>query len=228
MHNKVLIIVPAYNEESNIQNVIDKLRNFGYDFIIINDCSSDGTLDVLKKNRVNYISLPVNLGIGGAVQTGYKYAYRNGYDIAVQVDGDGQHNPKYIKDLITAVSSGYNMVIGSRYIENIGYTSTAARKMGKGVLSFLIRAFLHSKITDPTSGFRACDRNVLKIFQKDYPFEYPEPETIVQIAKKKYRIKEIPVAMNERTGGNSSITPLKSVYYMIEVCLSIIIKFIER
>ena len=164
-----------------------------------------------------------NLGIGGAVQTGYMYAFQNNYDIAIQFDGDGQHDAKYISDLIDAISKGNDMVIGSRFIEKTeGFKSSFMRRQGIQVLSTLIKICTGKKITDPTSGFRAANRKVIEYFMREYPVDYPEPDTIVKLLKKGYKVKEIPVLMKERKNGKSSITPLKSIYYMIKVCLSII------
>lgn len=228
---KTLIIIPAFNEEScikeTVQNIIN-LHNKNIDYIVINDCSRDNTLKVLIDNNFNYISLPQNLGIGGAVQSGYKYALQNNYDIAIQFDGDGQHNAESIEPMINEIRAGNNMVIGSRFINtDNGFKSTKSRRIGIKFLSKLITVCTGKRITDPTSGFRACDRNVIKVFSQNYPTDYPEPDTIVKIIKKNYSLKEIPTIMNERSSGKSSINALKSVYYMIKVSLSIIIASIS-
>jgi glycosyltransferase involved in cell wall biosynthesis len=220
---KVLVIIPSYNEEKNLPILLDKLSHYNYDFLVINDCSTDDTVNVLKNSNVHFLDLPINLGIGGTVQTGYKYAYLHGYDAAVQVDGDGQHNPEYIQALIQGINEGADMVIGSRFLEYKGFQSSASRRAGKSFLGFLIKLLSGVKVTDPTSGFRACNRKVLRIFAKSYPSDYPEPETIIQVAKRKYIIKEVPVIMNERSAGISSIGIFKSFYYMVKVSLSIII-----
>lgn len=229
---KTLIIIPAYNEEKNIANTIKnflELNDNSIDYIVINDGSKDNTLKVLVDNNFNHINLPTNLGIGGAVQTGYKYALYNNYDIAIQFDGDGQHNPEYIQQLIQEIKLGNDLVIGSRFIDNIGgFKSTKTRRAGIKLLSNLIKLCTHKKITDPTSGFRACNKKIIKIFSQDYPYDYPEPDTIVKIIKKNYKVKEIPVIMNERKQGQSSINMIKSVYYMIKVSLSIIISSITN
>ena len=224
---KTLIIIPAYNEESCIQDTVKKiieLNDPNIDYVVINDCSTDKTLQILIDNNYNYLNLPQNLGIGGAVQTGYKYALYNNYDIAIQFDGDGQHNANSIITLIEEIKNGNNMVIGSRFIENQeGFKSTKTRRVGIKILSTLIKICTGKRITDPTSGFRACDRKIIELFSRDYPSDYPEPDTIVRIQKKKYKIKEVPTVMNERQTGESSINMIKSVYYMIKVSLSIII-----
>ena len=219
---KKLIIVPAYNEEKNIKNVINNINENAkdYDYIIINDCSTDNTEKVCKENNFKYISLPKNLGIGGAVQTGYKYAKENNYDIAIQFDGDGQHDTEYLDLLVKQIENGANMSIGSRYIDKEGFQSTYIRRLGKNIISFIIKILCRKKVTDPTSGFRACDRKIIEMFARNYPDEYPEPETIIKILTNKYVLVEVPVKMHERQGGKSSITPIKSLKYMIKVIIS--------
>ncbi len=227
--DKVLLIIPAYNEEKNLQSLIENIRNLneGYDILVVNDCSTDNTKFVCKSIGVNTINLPANLGIGGAMQTGYKYAYYNDYDIAIQVDGDGQHNPQYIKDLIKEIKKGYNMAIGSRFITKEGFQSTFLRRIGINYFNWIIKILTKANITDPTSGFRAADRKTINLFRKYYPVDYPEPETVVLLQKNKLRVKEIPVIMNERLEGKSSIDSIKSIYYMIKVSIAILITAIS-
>lgn len=222
---KVLIIIPAYNEESNLQRLLNNIKklNKNYDILVINDCSKDNTSKICRENNVKVIDLPINLGIGGAVQTGYKYAYYNNYDITIQVDGDGQHNPEFIEALIAEINIGSNFCIGSRFINNQGFQSTLIRRVGIKYFTSLIKLLTGFKITDPTSGFRACDKEVIKYFYEYYPQDYPEPETLVLLKKKHFKITEVPVIMNERMGGTSSISNIKSVYYMIKVTLAILI-----
>lgn len=227
---KVLIIIPAYNEGKSILNTIKDLKktNVDIDYVIINDGSKDDTKIICKNNELNFIDLPNNLGIGGAVQTGYMYAENNNYDIAIQFDGDGQHDSTYIKDLIEKINEGANLVIGSRYIEELSeFKSTPLRRFGKNILSLLIKTFTGKKIYDPTSGFRAADKKIISIFAKKYPSDYPEPDTIVEIIKKGYVVEEIPVKMRERKEGKSSIGAFKSIYYMIKVSISILITAIN-
>lgn len=223
--NKVLIIIPAYNEEKNLKSLIEKIRNINnsYDIVVINDCSKDQTNKLCEDIGVEVIDLPINLGIGGAVQTGYKYAYYKNYDIAVQVDGDGQHNAEYIELLVKEIYNGYNFCIGSRFINNEGFQSTLTRRIGIKYFSFLIKLVSGFVITDPTSGFRACDKKVIELFCDYYPQDYPEPETLVMLKKKHFKICEVPVIMNERKDGKSSIFGFKSIYYMIKVTLAVII-----
>ena len=219
-------------KKKNIQNTVSKiieLNNSNINYIVINDGSTDKTLQVLIDNAYNFINLPTNLGIGGAVQTGYKYALYNGYDIAIQFDGDGQHNSEYIDLLIKKVEAGNDLVIGSRFIvESNGFKSTKFRRFGSKILSMLIKLCTKKKITDPTSGFRACNKKIITLFSDDYPNDYPEPDTIVKIIKKKLKVKEIPVIMNERKEGKSSINVIKSMYYIIKVCLAIIISSLSN
>lgn len=224
---KSLIIIPAYNEESSILSTIEKLKKakseLDFDYVIINDCSKDNTLNICKENNFNYINLPVNLGIGGAVQTGYIYAYENDYDIAIQMDADGQHNPKYIPELVQAIKEGNDMVIASRFIDKKGFQSTLLRRMGIELYSKLIKLLSGVTIKDTTSGYRAVNKRIIRYFAKNYPVDYPEPETNAILAKAKCKIKEIPVEMDQRTGGKSSITALRSIYYAGKVALAVII-----
>jgi len=232
---KVLIIIPAYNEELNIKNTVNKIVSISnnskdsIDYIVINDGSTDNTLQVCKENNFNFISLIKNLGIGGAVQTGYKYAQENNYDIAIQFDGDGQHDEHYIENLINEIKNGNDFVIGSRFIEKLSnFTSTGFRKMGIKLISFLIKICTNKKIYDTTSGFRAGNKKVINIFASHYPLEYPEPESTVLLLQKNLKVKEIPVEMHERKFGTSSIKPFKSFYYMFSVSISIILASMHK
>ena len=231
MERKALIIIPAFNESESIQKTIEdiKSKDTGFDYVVINDCSTDNTLDILQSNGFNYVSLPVNLGIGGAVQTGYLYAYENGYDYAVQVDGDGQHDVAYLKGMLEALQKNdANMVIGSRFITNEGFQSTFMRRVGIVYFTWLIKLLTGATVTDPTSGFRLVNRDVIELFAKDYPKDYPEPESVVAILKKNMKVIEEPVIMKERQGGVSSIRLWKSAYYMIKVTLAILIECTRR
>ena len=223
---KTLLIIPAYNEEENIEAVVDNLIiNYPqYDYVVINDCSTDSTADICRKRGYNFIDLPFNLGIGGGVQTGFQYALKNGYDCAVQLDGDGQHDPAYIADIIKPIEDGEaDVAIGSRFISHEGFQSSGARRAGIKLLSFLIKLFGGSKVKDVTSGFRAVNRKFIKIYANDYADDYPEPEAVVAAKMYAGKTVEIPVKMCSRAGGVSSISPLKSVYYMIKVSISILI-----
>lgn len=223
---KILVIIPAYNEAENIEKVISELEKTvpSCDYIVINDCSKDDTVQVLKKRKEIVVNLPVNLGIGGAVQTGYLYALENDYDIAVQLDGDGQHDPSYLKELVRPIESGEaSICIGSRFVLKAGFQSSNLRKMGISFLSFVINLCIGEKIKDVTSGFRAVDRKYIELFAEDYPQDYPEPEAIVMAYREGAIIKEIPVVMREREKGTSSIDFRRSIYYMIKVTLSVLL-----
>ena len=228
---KKLVIIPAYNEAENIVNTVHSIaeRAPDFDYVIINDCSTDDTRKICERNKFNIVNLPINLGIGGAVQTGYQYAAKHDYDIAVQVDGDGQHDPAFLEEMCRKLMDGQlDMVIGSRFIAREGFQSSAIRRFGITYFTKLIRLLTGKKITDPTSGLRMAGKKVISQFAEDYPRDYPEPESVAAIIRKGCRVEEIPVVMQERQGGVSSISPLKSVYYMIKVTLAIFIEVIRK
>lgn len=227
---RILIIIPAYNESENIEQVIGKLSAgqaggvFQYDYLIINDGSTDNTLTICKEQHYHYLDLPINLGIGGAVQAGYAYAYKNDYDIAVQMDGDGQHDIGYLDEMLQPLISGEaDVVIGSRFLRREGYQSSFARRIGSRMLSFLIRLTTGKKIYDVTSGYRAVNRKFIDVYARDYPTDFPEPEAIVTAVMYRGKVMEVPVQMKAREGGKSSITFRKSIYYMIKVTLAILV-----
>lgn len=224
---KKLVIIPAYNEEASIVNTVQDILDHapGFDYVVINDCSKDRTLQRCRENGLNVIDLPVNLGIGGGIQTGYRYAVEHGYDVAVQFDGDGQHDASYLQAMADRLErDDLDMVIGSRFIENEGFQSTGLRRFGITFFKFLIKLLYGGTITDATSGMRMCSRRVMEEFSVDYPQDYPEPETVARLLRKKYKVREIPVVMRERSAGTSSINPAKSVYYMIKVSLAILVE----
>ncbi len=228
---KKLVIIPAYNEQASIERTVQDIKENapGFDYIVINDCSTDNTLQICEQNGIRVLKLPVNLGIGGAVQSGYLYAYRNGYDVAVQFDGDGQHSAKYLEDMADMlVENKADMVIGSRFITNEGFQSSFMRRMGIKHFNLLIKMLTGENITDPTSGMRMVNRDLIKLFSEDYPKDYPEPESVVQIIAMGKKVMETPVIMNERTEGVSSISPGKSIYYMIKVTIAMIIARIRK
>ena len=200
---KILLIIPAYNEEKNILNTCNKIINSNkdLDYIVINDGSTDNTEKILKENNLKHIKLISNLGIGGAVQTGYKYAYENNYDIAIQFDGDGQHDIECVEKIIEPIEKEQvDMCIGTRYLDKTSseFQSTFMRRLGSNIISFFIKILCRKKITDPTSGFRAVNKKIIKEFSENYPTEYPEPESTVSLLVNGYTVKEIPVSMNER------------------------------
>ena len=223
---KNLIIIPAFNEQACILNTVREVKEKAPDFdcLVINDHSSDFTGYILEQNGIQHVNLPANLGIGGAVQTGYKYAFFNGYDTAVQLDADGQHDPSFLKSMLDKmIETDADMVIGSRFIEKQGFQSSFARRMGIRYFSGLIKFLTGKKITDPTSGLRLANRKVIEMFAEDYPVDYPEPESTAHILKKGMKVQEIPVIMRERQGGKSSINMKRSVYYMIKVSIAILL-----
>ena len=221
---KTLLIIPAYNEEDNIEATIKKIDE-KYDYIIINDGSTDNTEQICKENGYNYISLIKNLGIGGAVQTGYKYALNNNYDIAIQFDADGQHDIEYVEDLIKPIKDGKaHFVVGSRFVGNSSkFKSTQMRRLGIKLISKTIKRLSNITIKDVTSGFRAANKEIIKRFADNYPNEYPEPISNFELIKDGYIVSEVAVKMHERKGGKSSIRSWKNVYYMFNVILSILI-----
>lgn len=229
--NKTLLIIPAYNEEKNIKRVYDSVKSFPLDVIVINDGSTDDTAKVCLDNNIPCINSLLNLGIGGAVQTGYIYANIMEYEVAIQFDGDGQHNINDVNKLIEAIDKeGMDFCIGSRFLEESekGFKSTFSRRIGIRIISHLIYICTRKRITDPTSGYRAANKKVISQFVELYPTEYPEPESITYLLKQGFRIKEVPVVMNERVEGNSSIHSWKNLYYMINVCISIFLVSFNR
>lgn len=224
---KCLIIIPAFNEAESIEMVVDNIiQNYSqYDYVIINDGSGDNTERVCLKKHYQLLNLPINMGIGGAVQTGYRYAKENDYDIAVQIDGDGQHDVGFLAEMIKLiVDNQADMVIGSRFVEKEGFQSSGLRRVGIKFLSNLAWILTGVKVKDITSGYRVVNRRFINIFADDYPSDYPEPEAIVIAAVHGGKIREYPVMMRERENGESSITLKKSVYYMIKVTLAMLIR----
>lgn len=224
---RVLIVIPAYNEEASICGVVEKVTAAGYDYVVINDGSKDGTARVCAEHGINVVNLPQNLGIGGAVQTGHIYARDHGYDVDIQVDGDGQHDISYASRLLERIEAGDDLVVGSRFVDGgkeSEFKSTAIRRLGINWLKMCIRLVTGITIYDATSGFRASGRRSIELFANNYPSDYPEPEAIVVAHNHGLRISEVPVAMHERQGGVTSISPLKSVYYMIKVTLAIVLE----
>ena len=228
--HKVLIIVPAFNEAQSIAAVIDSVRNHApwADIVVVNDGSLDATARIAEAKGVFVLNLPYNLGIGGAIQTGYKFAVEMGYDIAVQVDGDGQHPAEMIPRLVAAVQNDEaDMVIGSRYVESSEREPSLPRALGKWILATIISLLTGQRITDSSSGFRAANRKVIHLLACMYPRDYPEPESVGLLLHRKFRIKEVPVRMNQRYAGESSITLLKGIYYVIKATLAIIVDMFE-
>ncbi|MDL2216077.1 glycosyltransferase family 2 protein [Ruminococcaceae bacterium OttesenSCG-928-N02] len=222
---KILVLIPCYNEQENIAQVLARLQTTrpDVDYLVINDCSTDKSEAILRAGGHNYISLPVNVGIGGGVQSGYLYAVEHGYDITIQMDGDGQHSPKYLSAVCEPIISGeMDMCIGSRFVTKEGFQTSFMRRVGIRFLSALIRVLCGAKVKDVTSGYRACNKELTAFFAANYAQDYPEPEAIVAAHLNGFRLGEVPVVMKERQGGASSITTLRSAYYMVKVSLSLI------
>ena len=229
--DKVLIIIPAYNEAQSIGTVIDNIRSHApwADIVVVNDGSRDATAQIAEARGAFVLNLPYNLGIGGAVQTGYKFAAEMGYDIAVQVDGDGQHPADMIPGLVAAVKNDEaDMVIGSRYVENSEREPSLPRSLGKWILATIISLLTGQRITDSSSGFRAANRKVIHLLARMYPRDYPEPESVALLLHEKLRIKEVPVQMNQRHAGESSITLWNGIYYVIKATLAIMVDMLEE
>jgi glycosyltransferase involved in cell wall biosynthesis len=228
---KRLAIVPALNEEQTVGRVIDEIRAFdaGFDVVVVDDGSVDRTAGIAADRGAHVLRLPFNLGIGGAVQTGYRFAFERGYDIAVQIDGDGQHDPSQLPAILEPVLAGSaDLCVGSRFASGSGYQSSFARRVGIRLFARVVSAVVRQKVTDTTSGFRAVNRKGIALFAADYPHDYPEVEATVMSVKHKLRLQEVPVEMRERGGGASSITALRSVYYMTKVLLAIFVGLFRR
>lgn len=227
---KTLVIVPAYNEAANISNVIDSVSKADklFDILVVNDGSTDNTGQIAESTgKAFVINLPCNLGIGGGVQTGFKFAVMYDYDIALQFDGDGQHNISEISKLLSPIRKDEaDVVIGSRFCEkNHGFRSTRLRRVGIRIFEFVNSILIKQKITDNTSGFRAYNKKTIKFLAENYPLDYPEPEAVILLGKNGFRLKEVSVIMDKRQGGKSSISGLTSFYYMVKVLLSIFVNF---
>ena len=229
---RILVILPALNEGPNIAAVVRGIRAQlpAADVLVINDGSLDNTVQQARAAAAMVLSLPYNVGIGAAVQTGFKFAAAHNYDVVVRSDGDGQHAPASIRRLLESLQADEaDVVIGSRFLDEQGdYGTPAARRLGISILAKLLSVITSQRITDPTSGFAAFNRPAIRLFAQVYPHDYPEPEAIVILHRSRLRQVEIPVSMTPRQHGNSSITPLRSVYYMIKVTLAILIHLLRR
>jgi glycosyltransferase involved in cell wall biosynthesis len=226
-----IAIVPAYNEEQNIGRVVRELHDFdpGLDIVVVSDGSIDGTAAAAAEAGATVVRLPFNLGIGGAVQTGFRYAWEHGYDLAVRCDGDGQHVPSELPKVIQPVLAGAaDIAVGSRFAGGEGYQSSASRRIGIRLLALVVSTIARQRVTDTTSGFQALNRRALELFAADYPHDYPEVEGMVMTIKHRLRLREVPVQMREREHGRSSITALRSVYYMAKVLTALFVGLFRR
>ena len=227
-----IAIVPALNEEATVGRVIDEIRDFdsGFDIVVVDDGSTDRTAGMAADRGAHVLRLPFNLGIGGAVQTGFRYAYEEGFELAVRLDGDGQHDPDQLDVVVAPVLGGHtDIAVGSRYLGRAdGYQSSAPRRIGIRILASCVSLLTRQRITDPTSGFQALNRKAITLFAADYPHDYPEVEALVLVVRHRLRLCEVPVAMRPRTTGQSSIRTLSSVYYMVKVLLALFVGSFRR
>lgn len=227
---KILVVIPAFNEAENIRDVIRDLKEYFPEgkYLIINDGSIDETSSVSASLEARVINLPYNVGIGGAVQTGFIIAEKEGYDAVIQFDGDGQHMAQYIKKILAALDENTDIVIGSRFLEIEGYKMPFLRKFGAQIFSSIMSGLCRTGLTDTTAGFRAYGKRAIKLFSIYYPEDYPEVEALILARKKKLAIKEVAVQMRQRLKGKSSITPLRSIYYMIKVLLAVFVDLLKK
>jgi glycosyltransferase involved in cell wall biosynthesis len=228
---KRIAIVPAFNEERNVGRVLDELRAIdpGLDVVVVSDGSTDRTAEVASARGAYVIRLPFNLGIGGAVQTGFRYAWEEGYELAVRLDGDGQHDPGELPLLVAPVVAGEaDLAVGSRFVEGRGYRSSAARRIGIRILARVVSLIARQRLTDTTSGFQACNRRAISVYAADLPHDYPEVEGMIMAIKHRIRLVEVPVTMREREHGRSSIGTLASIYYMIKILLALFVDLFRR
>ena len=224
-------IVPARNEAPCVGGVIDEIRRYdpGFDVVVVDDGSTDRTADIARAHGARVVRLPFNLGIGGAVQTGFRYALEHGFELAVRLDGDGQHDPRELDRLLEPVLAGRaDIAIGSRFAGTDGYRVPLLRRLGIRMFAGVVSLLVRQRVTDPTSGFQVLNRRGITLFAADYPHDYPEVEATVMLFKHRLRLVEVPVRMRERSGGTSSITALQSVYYMIKVTLAIFVAIFRR
>jgi glycosyltransferase involved in cell wall biosynthesis len=230
---RAIALVPAFNEEGTIAAVVGELRAFDaeLEILVIDDGSHDRTAQVARAAGARVLRLPFNLGIGGAVQTGFRYAFENGFDLAVRVDGDGQHDPAMLGVVVEPVVRGdTDIAVGSRYLvrRGEGYRSSATRRVGIRLLARVVSLLTRQQITDPTSGFQALNRKAIALFAADYPHDYPEVEAIVLVVRHRLKLVEVPVAMRPRAAGKSSIRMVSSIYYMVKVLLALFVGSFRR
>ena len=228
---RTLAIVPAYNEEHSIGAVLEEIRAADVDLhvVVVNDASEDGTAAIAARGGAAVLNLPFNVGIGGAMQAGYQYALEHGFELAIQVDGDGQHDPREIGRVLEPILDGRaDLVVGTRFVKGGGYRGTPLRRVGIRIFAAIVSLMVGQRVSDTTSGFRGVNRKALRLFAAQYPHDYPEVESIVLLSRHGLRLLEVPVQMRVRETGNSSITALRSVYYMIKVLLALFIGLFRR
>jgi glycosyltransferase involved in cell wall biosynthesis len=230
--NRHLAVIPAYNESATVGSVVERVRAFAptFDVVVVNDGSTDDTADIARAAGADVLEMPFNVGIGGAVQTGFVYAKENGYRYMVQVDGDGQHEPREIATLQETMETdpSLDVVCGSRFLVPGEYLAPFSRRTGIHVFAFLLSRIVGQPVTDPTSGFRLYNRRAIELFSSDYPHDYPEVEAVLMLHHHRLRMGEVPVRMFERGGGRSSISSGKSAYYMIKVLLALFVGLLRR
>jgi glycosyltransferase involved in cell wall biosynthesis len=230
LSRKTLIIVPAYNEEGSISRVVTNIREHvpSADILVVNDGSKDRTARKARESGAMVINLPYNMGIGGAVQSGFLFAKEKGYHVAVQVDGDGQHPARDIPRLVASLDDGADVSIGSRFVQATGYRPPLIRALGIRIFSFLVSLIVGRRVYDTTSGFRAINRKAILLLTESYPHDYPEVEALITLHRHGLRFVEVPVEMNRRQEGKSSISAAAAVYYMLKVTLAILVAGIKR
>ncbi|HVP00654.1 MAG TPA: glycosyltransferase family 2 protein [Bryobacteraceae bacterium] len=227
---RLLILIPALNEEASVGGVVMEVRAVLPDtpILVVDDCSEDSTVAVARKAGADVLRLPHHLGLGGAVQAGYKLAFELGFDQVVRVDGDGQHDPREIPKMLEALDrQNCEMVIGSRFLDDYGEHSGILRAVGIAFFRAILRPILGRPVRDPTSGFVAVNRTALALFSRSFPLEYPEIEALVVLQRRKFRFVEVPCRMRPRRGGRTSITPVRSIYYMVHVLLGVFVNVLK-
>jgi glycosyltransferase involved in cell wall biosynthesis len=226
----LLIVVPAFNEEEAIGQVVREIRATapGVPVLVIDDCSVDGTAALARAAGAEVLPLPHHLGLGGAVQAGYKLAFELGYEYVIRMDGDGQHDPRFIPKILEALrTSSCQMVIGSRYLDGGAEHTSFARGLGIRFFRLVLRPILGREVRDPTSGFVGVNREALQVFSRSFPLEYPEIETLVVLQRKAFRFVEVPCRMRQRLAGRSTITALRSLYYIAHVLLGVFVNVLK-